>query len=108
MAKQACSACLLCEGQELDIVILDIVISFFLESHALKYSILSSYGTSRKECDKCSKQGLYTSVECSCALCVLWKKDFTDLLNKFKLVIFCFIALFSFSFYIEMTVNSYF
>lgn len=54
-------------------------------------------------CDKCSKKGLYTSVKCSYALCVLWKNKFTDLLNKFKLIIFCFIAVFSFSFYIEMT-----
>lgn len=35
---------------------------------------------------------------------MLWKSECTDLLNKFKLVIFCFIAVFRFSFYIEMTV----
>lgn len=54
--------------------------------------------------NKCSKQGLCASVKCGCALCVLWKNEFTDFLNKFKLVIFCFIAVFRFSFYIEMAV----
>lgn len=84
MAKQACSAYLLCKGHELDTVIQHLMYLFLL-------GISCSYGTSGKDCDKCSKQRLYTPVKVV-MLCVCFgKKILLILLNKFKLVFFYFL-----------------
>lgn len=90
MAKQACAAYLLREGHEIGTVIQHFMYLFLLEwpaFHTLNFSILFSYGTSRKGCDKCSKQGIYMHIKCSWSVhCE--KKVLPPLLNNFRLITF--------------------
>lgn len=91
MAKQACSAYLLCEGHEIGTVIQHFMYLSLLEwlaFHTLNYSIFFSHGTSRKGYDKCSKLGMYMHVKCCSMHCE--KKFLPFLLNEFRLITFLF------------------
>lgn len=99
MAKQACSAYLLCEGHDLDTVTQHLMY-LFLDFILLIVVFCVVMAQAEKTLINDANKG-YIHLEDVVVLCVCrGKKILLIFLNKFKLVIFCFIAVFSFSFYI--------
>lgn len=76
MAKQACSAYLLCEGHDLDTVTQHLMY-LFLDFILLIVVFWVVMAQAEKTLINDANKGLIHSEDV-CALYVLWKKDFTD------------------------------